>query len=228
MPRLTNRQVHGACRPPLVDSAPVSTYQGRRLHTRHPRRGLPSTLGRSAAAFGALVLALSVAAPALAHAELVSSSPADKAVLQAPPTSITLSFSEGLDAAKSSFKLLGGGATIGIGKAVADGAAVMSLDGLALAPGAFEIQWTSAATDGHIDRGTLTFTVATASSSGPAASSAPAASTTSVSPGATPAPSDAGATPAAASSTDVLIPIAVVLVAVAGFGAYLMRRSRRA
>ena len=179
-------------------------------------------LARSAAAVGGLVLTLSVAAPAFAHAELVSSSPADRSVLQVPPTSITLTFSEGLDAAKSSFKLLGGSATIGTGKADADGATVMSLEGLALAPGAYEVQWTSAATDGHIDRGTLTFTVATAASSGPAASSAP------VSAVATAAPSDAGAAPAAASSADVLIPIAVVLVAVAGLGAYLMRRSRRA
>jgi len=179
-------------------------------------------LARSAAAFGGLVLTLSVAAPAFAHAELVSSSPADRSVLQVPPTSITLTFSEGLDAAKSSFKLLGGSATIGTGKAEADGATVMSLEGLALAPGAYEVQWTSAATDGHIDRGTLTFTVATAASSGPAAS------TTSVSPVATPSPSDGGATQAAASPADVVIPIAVVLVAVAGLGAYLMRRSRRA
>ena len=51
------------------------------------------------------MLGLGASAPVLAHAELVSSDPADKAVLAAPPTIITLTFSDGLDAAKSSFRL---------------------------------------------------------------------------------------------------------------------------
>jgi methionine-rich copper-binding protein CopC len=204
----------------------VRTNQSRRGFARHHRRGDPSILARQAAVLGGLLLTLSIAAPALAHAELVSSTPEDRAVLETPPTTITLTFSEGLDAGKSSFKLVGGGATIGTGKADADGATVMTLDGLALAPGAYEIQWTSAATDGHIDRGALTFTVSqpAPATAGPVpAPVSPSAPAT----GATPSPSGEGGIPAA-SSTDVLIPIVIALVAVAGVGAYVLRRSRGA
>ena len=106
------------------------------------------------------------------------------------------------------------------------------------------IKWTSASTDGHIDRGTLTFTVAEACSHPTDAPTATASAPT------TAEPSDASAhpdcrdcpsharglarpdgddvAPAAASSTDVLIPIILALVAVAVVGAYVLRRSRRA
>lgn len=202
----------------------------------------------------ALLLALAITAPAMAHAELVSSDPQDNGVLATPPTVITLTFSEGLDQAKSQFKLVGpDGGTVGTGKAAKDGGQVMTLDGLALGPGAYTIKWTSAAQDGHLDRGTLSFAVSeptpapatpaptpaptvaaseaasappsAASSQAPASAPAPGATAAVASPTASAAPDP---TPAGGSGTDALIPIAVGLVLVAGVGAFLMRRSRRA
>ena len=188
------------------------------------------------------MLTVVIAAPVLAHADLVSSDPADKAVLATPPTTITLTFSETLDATKASFKLIGPGGTVGTGKVGADPAG-MVLGGLALDPGSYEIQWTAASTDGHLLRGTLTFTVsqptaapatpppaASAVPSGAPASAAISPSTPAASPVDSPVPaaSPDPAAPASSSGGDVVLPIIVALAAVAGIGVLVLRRSRRA
>jgi methionine-rich copper-binding protein CopC len=216
-----------------------------------------STLHRSTASVAAaLLLVLALAAPALAHADLKSSDPEDKAVLATPPTTITLTFTEALDQAKSSFKLNGPAGTVGTGKPTRQGSKDMTLEGLVIAPGAYGIEWTSAATDGHLERGKLSFTVleptpvpatpsptpAPSAASSAAASGAPSAASSgaptaaaseapaSSGPAATAAPRPAGgdASSTAGSGADVLIPIAVGLVLVGGLGAFLLRRSRRA
>ena len=202
----------------------------------------------------ALLLVLAVAPPAFAHAELRSADPEDKAVLATPPTVVTLRFTEGLDQARSSFKLNGPSGTVGTGRPAEQGAKVMTLEGLTLAPGVYGIQWTAAADDGHVERGKLSFTVieptpapATPSPTPPptqapssAAAAAPTAAASEAPASAAPA-TDAPAPTAAASpvqgddlaatagtGTDVLVPIAVGLVLVAGLGAFLFSRSRRA
>jgi methionine-rich copper-binding protein CopC len=191
-----------------------------------------------AASVVGVLLALELALPVLAHADLVSSSPADKAVLATPPESVTLTFSEDLDAAKSSFKLLSGAGTIGTGQVGATPTA-MTLGGLSLAPGDYTIQWTSMSTDQHLLRGTLTFTVlpapsATASSVSPASPSEAPSAGSSSSAGAEPTQSPGALASAAtnepiqAASGDVILPIIVALALVAGVGAYVLRRSRRA
>ena len=198
------------------------------------RRPAAGTGGRTLVATACSLLILLVAAGSvLAHSELVSSDPADKAVLATPPTTVTLTFSEDLDPGKSSFKLVGPAGTVGTGSVSAD-PVVMTLDGLALDPGDYEIQWTSAALDGDILRGTLTFTVSQPAQASEAPSVAPAATVTpSVAESAEPS-SDATSTPAptpvdpAAGSSDVVLPIVIALILVAGVGAYVLRRSRRA
>ncbi len=172
--------------------------------------------------------------PVLAHAELVSSDPADGAQLATPPTTITLTFSEGVVASRSSFDLLLSGQRVGTGKAAKDGDTTMSLGGLTLAPGEYTIQWTSVADDGDLLRGTVTFTVL-------APTPAPSVAVASASPSAAPSPTratptavaptsqaSADATPVASTGTDVLLPIVVGLVLIAGVGAFLFRRTRRA
>ena len=194
----------------------------------------------------ALLLVLALASPALAHAELTLSDPADKAVLKTPPTVVTLRFTEGLDQAKSSFKLNGPGGTIGTARPDRQGSKVMTLDGLALAPGAYTIAWTAAADDGHVERGKLSFIVSeptpapatpspTMAPTGAPAPPAPSAAATVAPASATPAtspaasPADGGdAAPASAPGTDVLVPILAGLVLVAGLGGFLFSRSRRA
>ena len=184
----------------------------------------------------ASLLMLAVAAPVLAHAELVSSDPADKAVLAASPTTITLTFSEDLDASRSSFKVVGPAGTVGTGK-VGGVTTQMLLPGLSLVPGDYEIQWTSMSTDQHLLRGTLTFTVSAATAAPGTASPIPSSASAAPSAAATAASSPAvGATltPAAspdtvgAASGDVVLPIVAALVLVAGAGLWLFRRSRRA
>lgn len=201
----------------------------------------PAVAGRSlVAALAGLLLAVLAASPALGHAELVSSDPAAKAVLDTPPTTVTLTFSAGLDAGKSSFKVNGADGTAATGKAAKDGDTEMSADGLTLAPGAYTVEWTSVAEDGDIERGTFAFTVSepvmtpspsptTAPSTEPTASAAPAT------PSATPAPS-AAATPAASADTgaaastggDVILPIIAAIVIVAVVGLVVLRRNRSA
>ncbi len=186
-------------------------------------------------------MALSLATPALAHADLVSADPADGAVLATPPTTVTLTFSEGLDATRSSFKLSGPeGSLAGTGTASGDGATTMTLDGLDLAPGAYTVKWTSASLDNHLLRGTFAFTVsppastaATAETSAPATDAPrPSATPLAASPAATAAAAspEASAPPlepaASAGDGDVVVPILVALVLVALVGAYVLRRSR--
>lgn len=200
--------------------------------------------GRLVPVLAALWLVLAVAGPVLAHAELASSDPDDKAVLATPPTVITLTFTEGLDQGKSSFKLSGPNGAAGTGNAAADGSKVMTLDKLDLGPGAYTIKWTAAATDGHVSRGTLAFTVSEPAPAPATATPAPTAAPTDSAAPAEPDPS-AGvvavtatpvATPGAGndasagsgSATDVVVPIVVGLVLVGGLGAFVLGRSRGA
>jgi len=199
-----------------------------------------------------ILLVLVIALPALAHADLVSSTPEDGAVLEAPPTSVTLTFSEGLDAGKSSVRLTGPDGLVDAGKPAKDGATTMGLTGLDLGPGDYSVKWVAAADDGHIERGTLGFTVTQPTpppaSSSPTPAASPEATASPVSGTATPAATTAPTQPAAAtpspptaspvaqpepvaadaSGTDVLLPIALGLVLVAGVGLFVLRRSRNA
>ena len=200
------------------------------------RRPAVGTGGRTLVAAAFALLSLLVATGSvLGHSELVSSDPADKAVLATPPATVTLTFSEDLDPGKSSFKLVGPAGTVGTGNVSAD-PVVMTLEGLALDPGDYEIQWTSAALDGDILRGTLTFTVSEATPSPEPPSTEPSA-TVEPSAGPSVAPTlEATATPApsaapdeqSGTSGDVVLPIVIALVLVAAVGVYVLRRSRHA
>lgn len=224
--------------------------------TRVDSRPVSRSLSRAGAVVAALLLALALAGPALAHAELATSEPADGAALATPPTAVKLTFTEGLDAGKSSFRLLGPAGEVGTAKPARDGAKVMRLEGLTLVPGAYTIRWTAAARDGHVERGTQAFTVlepapapATTSPEAPAPSSeasaapagtaaaspapaAPSPAATAIPATPVPASTPGGAgtdqAPAADSGTDTLIPIVAALALVAAIGVLVLRRSRRA
>jgi copper resistance protein C len=155
----------------------------------------------------AATLALLVATPVLAHAELVSSDPADGTVMAGPPTTITLTFSEGLDSAKSSIELIGpDGATVATAKPASDGDETMTVGGLSLTAGSYSVKWTSVSLDTDILRGTVSFTV------GQGASGAPTTTGDGAAPG--------------GNGSDVVLPIVAALVLVAVVGAYVIRRSR--
>jgi methionine-rich copper-binding protein CopC len=189
-----------------------------------------------------LVTALLVPAIALAHAELDKATPADKSTVQGSPTEILMTFTEAVDPAKSSIKLVDAS-----GAVVADGSTVSSgnpkLIRLAistvLAPATYTVRWTTAsAVDGDLDHGTTTFTVAAAASVEPSASTAPSAPTasssaaasvapSSVAPSVAPSPSSPPTTPAT-STNDAVIPIIVALIVLVGLGAWLLRSRARA
>ena len=213
-------------------------FRGARVDS--PSVSIPSRRSRILAAAAGVLLVLAGTVPVLAHAELVSSDPADGSKV-APPTTITLTFSEGVNAKRSSFNLNQDGQTLGTGKAAADGDTTMTLDGLSLDPGAYAIQWTSVAADGDLLRGTIHFTVLAATAAPSAApTDAPSASAAAASASPTPAVASSEAsvlptpvasadtTPASSSGTDVLFPIVIGLLAVAAVGAFLLRRTRRA
>ena len=107
-------------------------------------------------------LLLAVAAPVAAHAELVATSPADGAQLDAVPAEAMLTFSAELDPLRSGFTVTGpdgekvGGGTVDLQVAernVLRGTIAGQKDG------AYSIAWTAVAADGHEGTGTLHFRV---------------------------------------------------------------------
>lgn len=203
-----------------------------------PRSALPLVAGA--------LLALVLAVPALAHAELVSSDPADGAVLDGPPGAITLTFNGRLISGRSFFELVplaGGAAQRGEVDPDRPRRLVLPM-ATALVPGDYEIRWRAVADDGHdeLKRGIVRFTVLaptpspasplppTATPGGtnePATLEPPTPSPAATPPAATPTPSAVPGQPAA-STGDVLLPIVLGLVLVGGVGALVLRRSRRA
>lgn len=99
------------------------------------------------------------AGPCLAHAKLVSSSPADKAQLAEAPKTLNLKFSE--TAKLAVVKLTSGGKDIPVAvDKAAKPAESFSLTLPTLAPGTYTVQWSAvAADDGHLTKGSFSFSV---------------------------------------------------------------------
>jgi methionine-rich copper-binding protein CopC len=177
-------------------------------------------------------------AAVLGHAELDTVLPADKSTVEGPPVQVQMTFTEALDPAKSSIKLVdASGAVIAEGSTVDAGLpTTMRLVLLTdLAPGTYTARWASAsAEDGDLDRGTTTFTVTAAASVAPSvAPSSPPASASAGPSAAAPstalsaAPSAPPTTPAS-STGDAVIPIVAALVVLVALGLWLLRGRSRA
>ena len=111
----------------------------------------------------ASVVALSVAglaAPASAHARLVSSTPARDAQV-ASPASMRLTFSERMVPAFSTFEVADSqGRAVPVQVTVSeDGLSMTGTPGRRLAAGLHTVTWRIATSDGHRMTGTYTFTV---------------------------------------------------------------------
>ncbi|HEY5628419.1 MAG TPA: copper resistance CopC family protein [Candidatus Limnocylindrales bacterium] len=170
---------------------------------------------RLLALVAALLAAGLLAGTALGHAALVSSSPADGATVTADQArSVTLTFDDALDPAKSHFELVNGsGATVATGKVGAD-AKTMTADGLSLDLDSYQARWTAAASDGDITRGIVSFTV----SASPVGGSASAVAAIASSAPADPSPSS--------DSSSVMPPITAAAAFVLLVAVLLARRSR--
>jgi copper resistance protein C len=107
----------------------------------------------------AIALSILVAGPCQAHARLQSSSPADNGQLTQAPKSLTLNFSEAAQLAVLKLVSDGKETVIPIDKTVA-AAKSCTLPLPVLAPGKYTVQWTAVADDGHVSKGSFTFSIA--------------------------------------------------------------------
>lgn len=132
----------------------------------------------------ALALGTVSAPPASAHAGLVSSTPADGAVLRTPPRQVTLVFTESVQLDFSRVAVSGpSGAAVASGDPTAAGARVVQPVSITSA-GGHTVTYRIVSRDGHVVQGRLRFTVTASPAGSPAAtSSAAVGSTPSATPG---------------------------------------------
>jgi len=191
----------------------------------------------------AVIAAVSLPGIAAAHAELVTPSPADKSTATEPVTIVSGVFSEAMTPDGSSLIVKDAtGATIATGTVdPGDDTRMVATPGEPLGSGAYAVEWTAVATDGHVERGKWTFKVAVAPT--PSPTPVPTAAPTAVATAApTPAPTQAAPTtvpstgptpvPAAGSGTtgtggEVVLPIVVALIVLGAGAAYLLTRRNR-
>jgi methionine-rich copper-binding protein CopC len=205
-----------------------------------------ATLGPMSDRHGRRIVALAIAAAlgivafapgaVLGHAELGTASPADKSTVTGSPPELVFTFTEPVDPAKSSLKLVNSANAI-----VAQGSTVDPADAKKMhlvvppqPPGVYTVRWTTAsALDGDIAHGETTFTIAAATPSPSVAASATPSESAAI---ATPSPSTASPSPSASaapatpvtSTTDAVIPVIAALIVLAALGLWLLRsRSRR-
>ena len=198
---------------------------------RTPRRRWLGLVGATwVVAWAALV------GPVIAHAELVSSDPADGATVDGPFAGpIVLTYDEALaSGSKADLKRSDGSKVAAATIDPADQTRLVFTLTDPLGPGAYTVAWTSIAADKDVERGTVTFTVSApptpspSPSNEPTAAASPSASATpstgpTASPAASPSPDGGGATGGA----DVLLPVIAALVAIAILG-FVLTRNRRA
>jgi copper resistance protein C len=195
--------------------------------------------GRRLVAALAILAALAAAPLAVqAHAELTASDPKAGSTVTGSPEAITLDFSDTLKS-NSHFEVTdaSGAQVLKGGPDPAKGDRMSVAVATPLAAGAYQVQWTSVASDGDVERGKFSFTVAQATPA-PATPTASAATSASTSPSTTPtaspsataapSPSSDGSQTGGSGGSDVVLPILVALILVGGVGIWLARRQRRA
>lgn len=195
----------------------------------------------------ATLLLLASAVPALGHSELEESDPVAGGTIERTPYTLVARFGpDALDPARSRIVVRNSaGEVVAESGVTSDDAFTMTVELPGLPPGAYVARWTAVATDGHIVRGNIDFTIAqppatpspppTASpapaTTGPGASPTAPPPTSSASPPATPSPS-AGPTaspepapdPGQPAAADLLVGLIVAGLIVGGLVFFLLRR----
>lgn len=185
----------------------------------------------------ALALALLLTPAAVAHAALESAAPGPDDEVVGTPAELIARFSQDLDPSRTVLEVRdAAGTRIVRGGERGDDEREFRLALPALAPGGYEVRWTSfSAEDGELARDAYRFTVVTEPSSTPtpSPSSAPSrpSSTSSATPSATatitptPGPSPAAVPPATpASALETALPIVATASALAVVAFWLLRR----
>jgi methionine-rich copper-binding protein CopC len=178
---------------------------------------------------------------ATAHAELESTTPADGTTVLGTPPELSATFSEGLSADSTLSIRTAAGERIAVGGPDGSDDTRLIIDPVPeLAAGAYEMRWTAIGNDGHIERGTWMFTVASppptkvlptatasASAASPGATSSPGPSVAATPPGSPAAsPSPGADDPTPTGLADVLVPIIAVLAIVLVALGYVQSRRR--
>ncbi len=145
-------------------------------------------------------LGLGLAAPAAAHDQLVSTSPADGAVLDSPPALVELTFSNAVADLGSVLVVEDAvGQPVQDAPPTIDGTVVRSPLPPDVGLGTYVVRWRVVAQDGHPIEGSFTFTVSDAVGSDAVAD--PATATDAPSAGATDVPAAAGSPGATSTAT---------------------------
>jgi copper transport protein len=125
-----------------------------------------------AAVLLALAGTVASAAPAMAHAVVLSTSPANYRVLDGSPTEVSLTFSEPIDLGLASLRLVDPqGTDIGLGALAHPGGATEVVAARVpdvLADGTYTVVWHAVSADTHPVQGAFTFSVGEATASGAA------------------------------------------------------------
>lgn len=106
----------------------------------------------------AAALLLVLASPAWAHAIIVDSTPAPYAHVAAGPLSLVLRYNSRIDAARSKLVLRHGATDQRLAPTAAGAPDVLQASATVV-PGEYQVVWQVLATDGHITRGRIPFTV---------------------------------------------------------------------
>lgn len=166
----------------------------------------------------AMLLIIAVVQVASAHSALVTASPAaDSAVSGSPPELVT-TWTQDLVPARTSLEVRdASGATMAKGGALGDGPRTFRLALPELAPGTYEVRWTSfSAEDGELARGTFEFAVVATATAAPTTTPLPTQ--------ATPTPSAALVGPPSDDGASVIVPIIASAAIVAALALWLRRR----
>ncbi|SRR5258706_13057745 len=108
----------------------------------------------------AVAAALALGAVVQAHAKLLKTSPADKATVAKAPTTVQLWFNETIDVKLSKVELTGpsGKVALGVVHAMEPKQLMGPITGK-MADGAYTVDWQTAGDDGHVQKGSFTFTL---------------------------------------------------------------------
>jgi methionine-rich copper-binding protein CopC len=116
----------------------------------------------------ALITALALASPAIAHVKLVASTPSDGAILAVPVSKLELVFSKILRLTNVRVTRQNDSKDIPLaGSLPNDAAERISISVEPLPSGNYTVDWTGVSRDGHVMKGTFSFTVATAEATQP-------------------------------------------------------------
>ena len=131
------------------------------------RSALPCGWARLGVALVALALVVLGAAPASAHAELIETDPAEGAVVEAAPETITLTFNEPVRLTAQEIAVYdAAGDEVGSTAGASGPEVTVDLDGAADLPdGTYVVSWNVLSGDGHPISGALTFSVGAPSAS---------------------------------------------------------------